>query len=344
MHTSAKKAAEINARGRKLVHVAAAVIDDGLGNILLAKRPDDKHQGGLWEFPGGKIESGESAEVALIRELDEEVGIRVTKSQRLIQVPYHYTDKSVFLDVYRVTAFTGVAWGKEGQEVRWVPLNKLDSYSFPAANQPILNAVLLPAKILITPLCKSLPECLEGIQKAIDKQGLLWVMLRQKQLSDEDYYRWAVAVHAALKSTTHTDIQTDSVIKAPDVNGILLTVNCSIELANRLNADGLHLTSERLMSLTDRKEFAGRFLGASCHSLEELNRAVALKCDYVTLSPVNATASHPETSAMGWLEAEKLISETALPVFLLGGMHADDLSRAFQVGAQGIAAINAWWS
>ncbi|SFG63998.1 Nudix family hydrolase [Neptunomonas qingdaonensis] len=317
-----------------IIHVAAAVIEDGLGNIFLAKRPDDKHQGGLWEFPGGKVESGESPTTALIRELDEEVGIQVTESHPLIQVPYHYADKSVFLDVFRVTAFTGTAWGKEGQEACWVPVNELDSYSFPAANKPILNAVLLPEKVLITPACESLSECLEGIKVAMGKHDLTWVMLRQKQLSDEDYCHWAVAISADIKAA----------IKDHVSKSALLTLNCSVELANRLNADGLHLTSARLMSLTCREEFTGRFLGASCHSLEELNQAAALKCDYVTLSPVNATGSHPETPAIGWLETEKLISETALPVLLLGGMHADDLSRAFNIGAHGIAAINAWWT
>ena len=336
-----------------IIHVAAAVIEDGLGNIFLAKRPDDKHQGGLWEFPGGKVESGESPETALIRELDEEVGIQVTQCQPLIQVPYHYADKSVFLDVFRVTAFTGTAWGKEGQEVCWVPRSELDSYSFPAANQPILNAVLLPEKVLITPLCESLPECLRGIKAAIDKHDLTWVMFRQKQLSDDDYCRWVInikaAMSAAINAPLNAAIKNDAVInapvnKSPAIQDKLLTLNCSVELANRLNADGLHLTSARLMSLTCREEFSGRFLGASCHSLEELNRAVALKCDYVTLSPLSATSSHPETPAIGWLEAEKLIADTALPVFLLGGMHADDLPRAFDIGAQGIAAINAWWN
>lgn len=320
-----------------IIHVAAAVIEDGSGNVFLAKRPDDKHQGGLWEFPGGKVEPGESPEAALIRELDEEIGIQVVECQQLIQVPYHYADKSVFLDVFRVTSFTGTAWGKEGQNVSWVPVNKLDTYAFPAANQPILNAVLLPEKVLITPLCESLSLCLKGIKEAVNKHDLSWVMLRQKQLSDEDYYRWALAVKADLNSFEKTVINNQH-------SGLLLTVNCSLELANRLNADGLHLTSERLMSLQGREEFTGRFLGASCHSLEELNRAVALKCDYVTLSPVSATSSHPETPAMGWLEAKKLVSETPLPVFLLGGLNTNDLPYAFEIGAQGIAAINALWN
>ena len=135
---------------KKMIHVAAAVIEDAAGNIFLAKRPDGKHQGGLWEFPGGKVEPGETPEAALARELDEEIGIIVNHVEPLIQIPYHYADKSVFLDVFRVSSFSGNAWGKEEQEVRWVPLNELDSYPFPAANKPILNAVLLPDTLLVT--------------------------------------------------------------------------------------------------------------------------------------------------------------------------------------------------
>lgn len=311
---------------RRLIYVAAAVIEDGLGNVFLAKRPDDKHQGGLWEFPGGKVEVGESSQAALIRELEEEVGIRVLHSHPLIQVPYHYTDKSVFLDVFRVTAFSGQPWGKEGQEVRWVAVSELDTYSFPAANQPILNAVLLASQLLVTPACESLSECLAGLRRAIQEHDIKWVMLRQKQLSDEAFVEWATAVKNELA-----------------IENVLLTLNCSVALANYLKTEALHLTSARLMLLTHRNEFSGRFLGASCHSLEELSRAVALKCDYVTLSPVSTTASHPNTPTLGWSEAEKLISKTALPVYLLGGMHVDDLSHAFDIGAQGIAAISAWW-
>ncbi len=126
----------------KRVHVAAAVIEDSLGQIFLAKRPDDKHQGGLWEFPGGKVEANETAAEALKRELFEEIGIEVIAAEPFIQIPYHYPDKSVLLDVFHVTSFRGDAWGKEGQSVKWVPKHQLHNYSFPAANKPILEAIL----------------------------------------------------------------------------------------------------------------------------------------------------------------------------------------------------------
>ncbi|WP_245573876.1 Nudix family hydrolase [Neptunomonas japonica] len=310
-----------------MIHVAAAVIDDGEGNIFLAKRPDDKHQGGLWEFPGGKVEQGESSEVALARELDEEIGIKVNQVEPLIQIPYHYSDKSVFLDVFRVTGFSGEAWGKEGQEVRWVPLNELDSYPFPAANKPILNAVLLPDKLLITKVYNSLSECISGTEGAINNFSLSWFMLRQKQLSEEEYVQWVRGMR-----------------EVSPLNSKRLMLSCSVGLANSLKADALHLTSQRLMEMSGREEFSGRFLGASCHTQEELNKAQLMQCDYATLSPINPTKSHPDTPALGWEAASSIIAHAALPVFLLGGMNQNDLIQAKSIGAQGIAAINAWCS
>ncbi|BBB28925.1 Nudix family hydrolase [Neptunomonas japonica] len=310
-----------------MIHVAAAVIDDGAGNIFLAKRPDDKHQGGLWEFPGGKVEPGESSEVALARELDEEIGIKVNQVESLIQIPYHYSDKSVFLDVFRVTGFSGEAWGREGQEVRWVPLNELDSYPFPAANKPILNAVLLPDKLLITKAYSSVSGCISGTESAINAFSLTWFMLRQKQLSEEGYAHWVRTMRAASQ-----------------LNNRRLILSCSVELANSLKGEALHLTSQRLMAMSNREEFSGRFLGASCHSLEELNKAQLMQCDYVTLSPISPTKSHPSTPVLGWKAASNIIAQAALPVFLLGGMNQSDLMQAKSIGAQGIAGINAWCS
>lgn len=114
----------------KVVHVAAAVIYDAQGRIFLAKRPDDKHQGGLWEFPGGKIEPDEQPSDALKRELLEEVGIQVRAFTPLIAIPHHYPDKSVYLHVFNVTDFTGEAHGREGQEVAWVSKDALSNYDF----------------------------------------------------------------------------------------------------------------------------------------------------------------------------------------------------------------------
>ena len=126
----------------KRVEVAAGVIYNPQGQILIAKRAANQHQGGFWEFPGGKIEAGESAQEALARELQEELAIRVSESEPLIRIEHEYSDKSVVLDVWCVTAFSGKARGVEGQPLEWVLPSDLKNYDFPAANEPIIEAVL----------------------------------------------------------------------------------------------------------------------------------------------------------------------------------------------------------
>ena len=124
-----------------VVHVAVGVIFNDAKDILISKRSADSHQGGLWEFPGGKIEDGETLEQALSRELKEELGITLRKNTPLLQVRHDYSDKAVLLDVCVVWEFEGEARGMEGQAWRWVAVQDLAKYSFPAANEPIVEAV-----------------------------------------------------------------------------------------------------------------------------------------------------------------------------------------------------------
>jgi 8-oxo-dGTP diphosphatase len=128
----------------KRIHVVAAVIyaSPSMNQILIAKRPDHLHQGGLWEFPGGKVDQGESPRQALLRELQEELDINVTIAEPMMQLSHDYTDKQVLLDIWKVTGFEGQARGVEGQECRWVALTEIvadnSEYQFPAANRAIL--------------------------------------------------------------------------------------------------------------------------------------------------------------------------------------------------------------
>ncbi|GAB2522591.1 8-oxo-dGTP diphosphatase MutT [Microbulbifer agarilyticus] len=124
------------------IHVAVGVIFGADGRILLAKRPDHLHMGGRWEFPGGKVEGNESIQVAMARELKEELDIEVKAMEPLIEVRHDYGDKQVFLDTWCVTEFAGEERGVEGQELAWVPVSELPEYHFPDANQPIVEAVL----------------------------------------------------------------------------------------------------------------------------------------------------------------------------------------------------------
>jgi len=121
-----------------MVHVAVGVVinDD---KVLVAKRHQSQHQGGLWEFPGGKIESTETVEDALTRELQEELSITPQKVSRLIDITHEYSDKRVTLEVFLVTRYSGAVNHNEGQEVRWVTLEELTNYEFPEANIAIID-------------------------------------------------------------------------------------------------------------------------------------------------------------------------------------------------------------
>ncbi|MDN5674460.1 MAG: Nudix family hydrolase, partial [Pseudomonas sp.] len=175
----------------KRIHVVAAVIRGTDGRILIARRADTQHQGGLWEFPGGKVEEGEGVEAALARELREELGIEVTRSRALIKVSHDYPDKQVLLDVREVEAFTGEPHGAEGQPLEWVSPRDLAQYEFPEANKPIVAAARLPDQYLITPDGLEVPKMLKGIQKAV-ANGTRLIQLRAPDMYDPKYRDVAV--------------------------------------------------------------------------------------------------------------------------------------------------------
>ncbi|WP_260259777.1 8-oxo-dGTP diphosphatase MutT [Vibrio intestinalis] len=127
----------------KRIHIVAAIIfNQDKSEIFITKRPDDKHKGGFWEFPGGKVEAGESIEQAMIRELNEEIGITVTEQSLFEHLEYDYPDKSLKFDFISVTAFDGKPYGREGQQGEWVKIEQLSGYQFPEANVPILERVI----------------------------------------------------------------------------------------------------------------------------------------------------------------------------------------------------------
>jgi 8-oxo-dGTP diphosphatase len=123
------------------VHVAVGVILNASGQILITRRAADSHQGGLWEFPGGKVEPGEELAIALGRELREELGVEVGRTSPLLTVRHDYGDKQVLLDVHVVWEFGGKPDGLEGQPLAWVEPGALRDYAFPAANLPIREAI-----------------------------------------------------------------------------------------------------------------------------------------------------------------------------------------------------------
>ncbi|UVJ43228.1 Nudix family hydrolase [Pseudomonas sp. LS1212] len=310
----------------KRVHVAAAVIRGVDGRILIARRADTQHQGGLWEFPGGKVEDGEAVEVALARELKEELGIVVTAARPLIKVKHDYPDKQVLLDVWEVSSFNGEPHGAEGQPLAWVSPRELPNYDFPEANQPIVAAASLPYEYLITPDGLETPALLRGMQKAI-ASGIKLVQLRAPNMYDPQYRD--VAVDAVGLCAGKAQLM----LKGP------------LEWLGDFPAAGWHLTSAQLRKYASKgRPFPReRWLAASCHNAEELALAEQMGVDFVTLSPVQATRTHPEARPLGWEQASQLVDGFNKPVFLLGGVSANDRQRAWSIGAQGVAGIRAFW-
>jgi len=284
------------------------------------------HQGGLWEFPGGKLEQGESPGQALERELLEELGIKVGAARQLIQVRHDYPDKSVLLDVWRVEDFAGIPMGREGQPLEWVALNDLGEFAFPAANIPIIQALQLPDRYLITPEPDSdTSGFLEVLECGIER-GISLVQLRAKQLAVEDYRQ---LVLAAAKLCRPANVR--------------LLLNCAPQLVPGLGAQGVHLTGRRLMELKRRPLDYGYLVAASCHNLEEVAHAGRLGLDFIVVSPIRETASHPGTPALGLDGLRLLCDAAAMPAYALGGMQKSDIESVWQCGAQGIAAIRGLW-
>jgi len=125
----------------KPIHVAVAVIINDEQQVLLALRQAHQHQGDLWEFPGGKVEPTESVNDALVREINEEIGITITTAQSRLKINHDYGDTTVLLDVWFVDAFIGEPKGREGQQLRWCAIIDLKADDFPAANVAIIDAI-----------------------------------------------------------------------------------------------------------------------------------------------------------------------------------------------------------
>lgn len=311
------------------IHVAVAAIVNQEGLVLIARRPLHVHQGGRWEFPGGKVEAGEDVLAALGRELHEELGIDVLQARPLIRIPHRYPDRQVLLDVWRVDDFAGHAHGREGQALRWVTVSALSDYEFPPPNRPIIAALRLPDRYLITPEPggpDDWPSFLAHLEHSL-RRGVRLVQLRAKQLASAELHQLTPKVRELCRR-----------------HGARVLLNGAPELALALGMDGVQLSSKALMRVDQRPALpADMLVGASCHTAEELAHAGAIAADFALLSPVQATQSHPETIPLGWERFAQWTDECCIPVYALGGMTAEDIPTAWRHGGQGVAAIRGLW-
>lgn len=302
--------------------VAIGVIVAADGRVLIDQRPPEVIGGGLWEFPGGKVEAGESPETALSRELFEEVGITPTVAEPLITLAP--VDDGPRLHIWRVTAWDGEVTSREGQPLRWVTAGELPDYPMPAANAAVITSLRLPDELAISPEPGAeLETFLEGLAATAAATGL--VQLRAPGLDQAAY---AVLAEVA-------------VARVAAVGGRLL-LNAEPELAREVGAAGVHLNSRRLARIEARPANL-EWVGASCHSAADLARAEEVGADFALLSPVAPTASHPGTEPLGWAGFQRLVAGARLPVYALGGVGPGDRAAAVAAGARGVAGIRAFW-
>ena len=309
---------------KKIVHVAAAVITRSDGSFLLGQRAPDTFYPGYWEFPGGKVEPGETPRDALIRELDEELGMRVDTAYPWITREHVYEHAHVSLHFFEVTAWRGEIHDRVHSALSWQQAGAMDVGPMLPANGPILKALRLPRVCGITHAGEiGIDAQLARLDAAL-AGGLRLVQIREPALPEADRESFARAVvercHAA---------------------GALAVVNGDAALAQRIGADGLHLPARSLMAADRRPDF--EWVGASCHSRAELEKAAALELDYALLGAVQPTQSHPERAALGWPAFGERIARLPLPVFALGGLSADALDTAKAAGAHGVAGIRGVW-
>ncbi len=315
----------IPAGPRSVIHVVAGLLIEN-NRVCITRRRDDAHQGGKWEFPGGKLEPGEDRLSGLKRELHEELGIDVRRAIPFQQVRHAYPDLEVLLDVWRITDYEGVPHGREAQEMRWIEIPHLDPREFPDADRPVLRRLQLPRLYLISDVRRfGEEEFLKRLQRALDA-GARLVQLREPHMERTVFCGYARRLSALCRRFAAK-----------------LLVNADPSWLADCDADGVHLNSHRLMASSERPVSAKRWVGASCHNLAELQRAEALQADLVVLGPVLPTASHPHGSILGWDRFAELRQSTGLPVYALGGMREADLARALSRGAQGVAMISGVW-
>ncbi len=308
----------------KIVEVAAAVLQRPDGAFLLAQRPSDKMWAGYWEFPGGKVEAGETARDALVRELKEELGIEVVTAYPWITRVFAYPHATVRLSFFRVAGWRGEMHPHEGQQFSWQRATEVVVMPLLPANAPVIRALELPSLYAISNVAELGVEAfLTRLQDRLDA-GLRLIQLREKELSREEMR-----------------ILAQNVVAMAHDHGAKVLLNGDVTLAQEVGADGVQLTSSQLAGCAERPDVD--LCAASCHSARELRRAQELGCDFAVLSPVLPTRSHPGAAHLGWESFASLAADTSIPVYALGGLATDDMITSWQHGAHGIALLRQAW-
>ncbi|MEP7156181.1 MAG: Nudix family hydrolase [Betaproteobacteria bacterium] len=303
---------------QKITEVAVAVFLKPDGTFLLSSRPTGKPYPGYWEFPGGKIEPGETVLQAMIRELVEELNVTITRATPWFTFMMHYTHATVRLHCWRVHAWEGEMRGMEGQLFEWQRLDALTVSPTLPGCVPIFRALALPEVYAITNATEmGVASFLSQLERALE-QGLKLVQVREKDMSIASLEKFAA-----------------DVVQLAHRHDAKVLVNSDVALAKRVGADGVHLTAAQLQQIGVRPEFP--LVAGSTHGRADIERAAQLKLDFVVLGAVKETPTHPGRAPLGWESFAEIAKTAPLPVYALGGLKRADLHRAMEHGAHGIA-------
>ncbi len=303
------------------------------GEILVSRRRRGQHLENLWEFPGGKQEPGEPRFHALRRELEEELGIRHLVARPFFRLTHDYPEKRVLLDVWEVRSFSGDPQGREGQEWRWVAIDDLAELDFPAADQPVLQALNLSRELLITPDpgIGQHRDFSENLDRLLARRRFGAVLLRAHALPDDRYAE--LALRSKVICERH---DAELVVHRPTLEGLS---------ASRLQPFRSRHLSSAALSILDASPFGPEVrLSASVHDRFEVEQAEALGCRFALLSPVRETLSHPGRQALGWARFHEICKSTRLPLYALGGIGRRDFALAREMGGIGVAGISDFWA
>jgi len=316
-----------SAAPKPVMHVMAAVMHDAEGRVLLAQRPAGKHLAGMWEFPGGKLEPGETPLAALTRELHEELGVTLQHAEPLIRVPCHHVERELLLDTWQTDQWDGVPQSLEGQALLWWLPAQVDPAMLAPADRAILQAVRLPHCYQITP-AEVRPD-----QRGIWFERIGHAIQHGAQLVQLHLPLWPRELVRGLAA---------ALLPLARRHGVQLLLNGDIDGALTLGI-GVQLKSAQLAALSERPLPLPQLVGASCHEAVHLAHAADIAADFATLSSVVGTRSHPQTPALGWPRFHALAEAAALPVYALGGMAPAHVTQARQCSGQGVAGIREFW-
>lgn len=319
---------------KPVIKVAVGVILQPDGRVLLGQRPEGKPWPSWWELPGGKIEPGESVREALVRELDEELGIRVTECFPWVNYVHEYPKTIVHLAFWKVTRWEGEPRGLENQALAWTqPQAPLEVGPVLPATEPPLRWLTFSSLYLVSHIgsAKGLDAWLQRLDTALQR-GVGFVQFREPE--------WQQRAHQDAAEMQELEAAFKAVLERCHLAGARCLINAVHPESWWPRADGVHLRSSDVLLHRALPQPRG-LLAASVHNEAERDAARELKVDFMVVGHVLPTPSHPGAEPLGWERFQALAEGAGCPVYAIGGQGPHTLRTAREHGAHGVAFVRA---